>query len=388
MTTLKIRNWFRPPVVRLGLAIGLLLGTSSTLFYLIEIGPSQEEGFFRALWWTVVTITTVGYGDMVPNTTMGRILGILVMLCGIGLVSTLTGNLASVIIDRQKRRHKGLLKVNISGHIVIAGWSAHGLNLVRNLLAMSGQDRPDVVIVGTMTEDEREDVRNQLPPGNWLRFVHGNPSLEPVLEKANLARARLLFALADDDLPAEEVDQQNIFVILAARSMAPKLAIVSELNRASNRDHMLRAGADETIVRGEISAGIMALMDQHRSALDFLRRLMGFGGDTVPLAHRRLDPAEKEMVWADFVRLELTTRGVLPLAVCHESKAISLSDILGDGASSGLDAFIQELFTASGQDTSMLGKRGPGLRINPGPQDRLDAYDSVLFLKTGASHDS
>jgi voltage-gated potassium channel len=379
----RVRSWIRSPFIQLSLAIGLLLTVSSACFYFVEIAPAGEKGLFRALWWTVVTITTVGYGDIVPTTVTGRILGISVMLCGIGLVSTLTGNLASTIIDRQKKRHLGLVKVKTSRHIVIANWSPHAGHLIRSLLSMAGSRQPDIVLINSLGQDEKEEIRNELPPGDWLHFVYGSPSVETVLDKAGITKARILFVLADDGIPAEEADQQNIFTILAARSMAPKLPIISELNRSSNRDHMLRAGADETIVRGEISTGIMALMDQHRSALTFLRQITGYG-TAPPLAYRALSSAEKDLTWTGFIRDEMETKGHLPLALCRESHTFSLTDILGT-SDTALDDFIQELFTAAGRDPKALGSRGPLVRVNPPADELLGGYDSVLYLKAGTT---
>lgn len=56
-----------------------------------------------ALWWIIVTVTTVGYGDRFPVTNMGRIIGVLVMAVGIGLVGTLTGFLANAFLAPQKK---------------------------------------------------------------------------------------------------------------------------------------------------------------------------------------------------------------------------------------------------------------------------------------------
>ena len=68
---------------KLALAVVVLLSASSTGIFLLE-SRTTVPGLFEALWWSVVTMTTVGYGDIVPATTTGKVIGLAVMACGIG----------------------------------------------------------------------------------------------------------------------------------------------------------------------------------------------------------------------------------------------------------------------------------------------------------------
>jgi voltage-gated potassium channel len=90
-----------------GVAV-LLLVFSSTLLYLFE-GPEQPDTFGsipRAAWWSVVTLTTVGYGDVYPVTTMGRLFAAVTAVAGIGLIAMPTGILASAFSDVLQRRRR------------------------------------------------------------------------------------------------------------------------------------------------------------------------------------------------------------------------------------------------------------------------------------------
>ena len=61
----------------------------------------KNLGFFDALWWSVVTVTTVGYGDISPVTVGGRIVGVLLMFLGIGFIGILTATLASLFVENR-----------------------------------------------------------------------------------------------------------------------------------------------------------------------------------------------------------------------------------------------------------------------------------------------
>jgi voltage-gated potassium channel len=94
-------------LVSIGVAVFILL-LSSTLMYIVE-GPVQPETFGsipRAMWWAIATLTTVGYGDAVPVTVPGRILGGVTAVMGIGLIAMPTGILAAAMSDAiHTRRH-------------------------------------------------------------------------------------------------------------------------------------------------------------------------------------------------------------------------------------------------------------------------------------------
>lgn len=85
---------------------GILLLVSSTLLYIVE-GGDQQQAFGsipRAMWWSIATLTTVGYGDVVPVTGLGRALAGFTALLGVGLIAMPTGILASAFSDAIQRR--------------------------------------------------------------------------------------------------------------------------------------------------------------------------------------------------------------------------------------------------------------------------------------------
>ena len=91
-------------ILSFAFALTLMLG-AATLLYIVE-GPTQPAAFGsipRAMWWAVETLTTVGYGDAVPVTPLGRILAAVTALCGIGFIALPTGILASAFSDALRR---------------------------------------------------------------------------------------------------------------------------------------------------------------------------------------------------------------------------------------------------------------------------------------------
>jgi len=376
---LPLPNWMRGGTFRLALAVVTLLTLSSTCVYLLE-SRTTVPGPFEALWWSVVTMTTVGYGDIVPATTAGKVIGILVMAGGVGLVSTLTGNLASLLVERQAKKRKGLLQVKLSGHVIILGWNSSVPGLVRALRENGLVESSGLVLVTDLAQEKRDEIAFQLDLGEQLSFVAGKIAQENVVHKARPDHAALVYILRQDSLPPHESDQQSIYAALTVRGMAPKVPIYAEAAQPENRVHLLRAGVTELIDRGEISSGVLALLGSAPPAWSLLQTMLGLHGRP-GLALRPLSEVEKGTTWGEFAPRLRREDGSLPLALCQTARTLALEDILDAG--SALDQFILELFQSHGRETKLGGQQASVL-VNPPDAQPLAGYDGVLLLRAGA----
>ena len=379
------RTWLKSPFTTLVLAISVLLFLSTLGFYFFELRPAGgKPDLFSALWWTVVTMTTVGYGDMVPQTTAGRIMGFVVMFCGIGLVSTLTGSMASLLVDRKARKRKGLLEVRLNDHIIIIGWNDFSISLVKALAETGVLKDRHLVLVNTMTQEVRDELSYTLGLGEKLHFVWGQGTQKSVMAKARPETARTVYIMSQqttdkDCMDGKEADQDSIYAALTVRSLAPKVPIYGEVVLAENREHLLRAGVNEILVRGEVATRILGLMGQSPTVWGFVQAMLGLRGAN-QLGFRVLDPGERRLDWGRFASQSRSRDGVLPLALCQAGKTLRLEDILDEG--SALDSFILELFQTAGQETR-LGDSGPRVLTNPPDEQALEGFDAVLYLTPG-----
>lgn len=378
-------SWCRSPFGKLTLLIVVMLVVGTMGFWFFEHYPNgQIHDVFGALWWAVVTLTTVGYGDMVPGTVGGKIMGVFVMLCGIGLVSTLTGNLASMLVERKAKKRKGLLKVNLTNHVIIVGWNDFGMELIEalrdnNVLGGNQKGASDLVLVNSLNVDERESIAFQLEMGERLHFVHGGITQEAVLQRAGMDRAKVAYLLSQhENQSSKDADQETLYSALAIREIAPSLPMYGEVALPENRKHLLRAGVNEILVRGQLSSLILGLMGANPSMWTFLQEILGMRGNN-HMGFQNLTHEEKQLSWGEMIT-HYRNDGRLPLALCQVSKQISLEDVLDQG--SALDQFILELFESSGQETTM-GHAGPRVVANPPDNEALAGYDAVLFLYPG-----
>lgn len=234
----------REQLHRVGLVLIFLILLGATTFSLFE----KDMGFLDSLWWTLVTITTVGYGDISPVTVGGRIVGAGVMLLGIGLLGVFTATVAGVFIENKIMEDKGMRVYKVKQHFVICGWNFRGSEIMAEFRADPKSKKLPVVLIAEIQEKPMDDPN--------LHFIRGELDSE-TLEKANMAEALTAILLSDDSLDANARDAKTILTTLTIKSLYPSVYTCVELMRSKNVEHCQRAKADEIIVVGELSTNLL-----------------------------------------------------------------------------------------------------------------------------------
>ncbi len=201
-----------------------------------------------AFWWSFVTITTVGYGDITPSTIGGRIIGVVVMVFGIGILGMFTATIASAFVDTKLKEGKGVNGVKVKDHFIICGWSYKAKEIISELRADKKVKYRPIVIVADIPEKPLEDENTF--------FIHGEVDLD-ILQKANLREASVVMVLTDENLDSYSRDAKVVLNTLSIRKLNPNVYICVEISDSRNMQHGKLAGADEIIVIGELSGNLL-----------------------------------------------------------------------------------------------------------------------------------
>jgi voltage-gated potassium channel len=359
--------------------LGAVLLVAATMMYLLEYDPKDPHGFWDSLWWAMVTVTTVGYGDIVPKTVPGRLVGFGVMISGLFLLSIMTASIASVFVTRRIKEGKGLEDIRDKDHIVICGWNDGGIEVIRGLYHQLRPRFPVVVLINELPREEVDSVFYRFQEMSF-RYVRGNFAKEDILARANISQARAAIILADasGNHPPERTDQRTIFGSLAIKSMAPKVKICAELKNPENREHLQRAAVDEIVAPGEYNAGILAGAASASGLSTVMKRLLSVDEENkmwrTRINERWVGKTVREL--ADHYREKY--KAIL-LAIVTEANPMKLEDILS-GDATALDEFIRRKFEESGKDFFASGKQRISVQINPSPETVITGHDAAIVL--------
>lgn len=248
--TLLWRFIRREKLHRLVLAMALLFAFSGFTLKALEPDKSLADW----LWWSVVTMTTVGYGDVTPTTVLGRGIGVVLMFFGIGLLGTFTATLAGVVVTQKLRTERGLGNVELKDHLILCVWNGRAHDILSELRRDPRSCEQPVVLIADVDAKPVEDEN--------LHFVKGSVD-EGTLNRAGIMSARTVVVLGDDALAPTTRDAQVVLATLTVESLNPEVYTIVELVSEANVPHCRRAKADEVIVASEVSSHLIA-----SSALD------------------------------------------------------------------------------------------------------------------------
>lgn len=203
--------------------------------------------FMDALWLTVITITTVGFGDIVPKSTMGRAIALLLVVSGISLFTYVLSNIFSSLVEGHladlwgKRRMIKKIK-GLTNHIIVCGAGRVGQEVVLELINHS----PSFVVI------EKDEQRLKELQELDVLFIQGDATEDKFLHMARIEYAKGIIVTLPDDTG-------NLFVTMSAKALNPDIKTITRANRPENVNKIKRAGANTVICPSSMAGSRMAL---------------------------------------------------------------------------------------------------------------------------------
>lgn len=241
-------------------AFGVTVVVGALAFYLSEHASNPDIATVPdALWWSVVTVTTVGYGDLTPATGSGRLIGAALMIAGMIILALFAGIVGSSLMGAVLNlRVEGFRMSDTVGHVVVCGYEP-GAALLLDALAREIGPSGRQIVLFSPTERPLD-----VPPE--FVWIQGDPTKESELDKLRLPMAHAVIVVGSRvDLP-QIADARTILVVFTVRrylrpheaSRRQPMYVVAEILDSENVEHARTAGADEVIETRRIGFHLLA----------------------------------------------------------------------------------------------------------------------------------
>ena len=227
-------------------------------------------GLFNAFYMTVITIATVGYGEVEPLSTAGRVFTAFLIIFSFGTFAYAIGLFTKYIVDGDIKQFWSTRKINrmldkLTDHIIICGYGRNGHQAA---MVLHKHNKRFVVI-------ERET--NVLPGIKYKDVVlEGDATSDELLVRAGVHRAKALITTLPNDA-------DNLFICLTARNLNSKLTIISRASEDSSDPKLRIAGANNVIMPDKIGGAHMASLIMKPDVIEFIDFITGQGGDAINL---------------------------------------------------------------------------------------------------------
>jgi len=267
--------------------------------------------FLDALYMTVITITTVGYAELYPLSTGGRIFSIFLIVGGVGgALYALTGIIDYILEGHfgttfGRRRMKNKI-AELRGHFILCGHGRVGEEVARTF---KEEGVPFVII------DNRPDCIARAEQAGYL-YLQGDATSDEVLREAGIERARGLVSAVGDDVA-------NTYITLSARGLCPNLFIEARASSEEAQTKLERAGADRVVSPQSIGARRMAMLALRPAVADFIDTVTHIRGREMQLEN--LDISHNSRLSGMMIKTARSETGATVLAMQKKSGKLLLN---------------------------------------------------------------
>ncbi len=266
----RVNRVFRVRGLQMVLLFVVLVFYSATGYMYFELPDNPELSGIDALWWALVTMTTVGYGDLFPVTLWGRILvGFPTMLLGVGVLGYMLSLVATAMLESKIMEAKGMKDILYSNHIIICNFVDldKTLKLIDELRKDRSTQGSEIVLI--------DEILDELPAellAQDIHFVKGDPSREAILMKANVSESKSMLIQANTHNRADS-DNRNLKVVLTVESISRSINTVVECLDPENQIYFKRAHCDAIVCISSLAGQMMVQELQDPGVSDVVAEL-------------------------------------------------------------------------------------------------------------------
>ncbi|WP_457568002.1 potassium channel family protein [Desulfurobacterium sp.] len=258
----------------------IILITGVVFFSTLGIMAIEKWSFFDSLWHVIITISTVGYGEIHPLTEAGRIFTMVVIIIAFSVYAYGASTIAYMIFEGDLKKYFALKRLEkmisqMKNHTIVCGLGRTGLAAIQEL---HKEHIPFVVV-----EKEHEKVNRALETFHNMRYIVGDATNDEILLKAGIKSAANLIITTSND-------SDNLFITLSAKNLNPRVKVVARASEESSIPKLKMAGADEVISPNTIGGIRMASIAIRPNVVSFLDIVTRHGEIDLRLEEVKIPP--------------------------------------------------------------------------------------------------
>lgn len=257
----------------------------------------EDYTFAEAFYMEIITISTVGFGEVRALSEVGRIFASLLIILNMGVAAYAISTVTSFIIDGELQKYYKDYRVykkiqDLRDHTIICGFGRHGQEITQEFIK---NDVPFVVI-----ENNEEKIREMRLQDDFL-FLEGDATHDQILKEAGIAKAKSLIVTTGQDA-------ENVFITLSARQLNHRLLIISRAAEKITEKKLKRAGADQVVMPERLGGFYMAMLVRKPEVVEFFTLISNMGSAQIQFEEIETDSIGYEYLGKSIKNLNIRGR--------------------------------------------------------------------------------
>lgn len=265
------------------IVVAIVIVFATNVVYVWE--TQTESGIttpIDSIWFTLVAICA-GYFDYCVESVPGRIAALFLLILGMIVLSVITGKIASVFMDVQMKKEKGLAKLkSLKGQFLLCGWRPGFEKILDSVLNSNPDITPDlIVLINEASSDEMEKIRDE-SRFKGINYISGDFADEATLKRAMIDTAERALIIADHSKKYSqlEIDSRAVLAVLTMKNLNPSVYIAAEISDSKFQNHLNMAHCDEIILTSDYEYSLLATASSGMGYSNVIRTLIGYDAES------------------------------------------------------------------------------------------------------------
>lgn len=257
----------------------------------------EDYTFAEAFYMEIITISTVGFGEVKALSEAGRMFASLLIILNMGVAAYAISTVTSFIVDGELQKYFKDYRVyqkiqELRDHTIVCGFGRHGQEITQEFMK---NNVPFVVI-----ENDEEKIKEMRLQDDFL-FLDGDATHDQILKEAGIENAKSLIVTTGQDA-------ENVFITLSARQLNHKLNIISRAVEKITERKLKRAGADQVVIPERLGGFYMATLVRKPEVVEFFTLISNMGSAQIQFEEIESDSIGYEYLGKSIKNLNIRGR--------------------------------------------------------------------------------